>query len=217
MTDESEITDLDRTTLEAFKTFKERATEVFLAPDPKSKDEPIADEQRGYALACMLLTTFLVDSGETFIAKRFMGLSEALIDLPRGVAHPLLKPAKRNPKGGRSFDRTAVWKIRADLCGGIQIMAAGDVQIDHSIAAIAKDHRDSLAKLLRPNTTLESSLRGWVTAFEMYEVDNPFAAGHYQTYKRQLETSKMQMPRDKLRLAGESIVLRAVREAKALL
>jgi hypothetical protein len=165
----------------------------------------------------MLLTTFLVESGELFLARRFMALSEALIDLPRGTTPPLLKAAKRSLKGGRTPDSTAIWKIRAYLCAGIQMMAAGDVKVSDAIASIVKKHRKDLSKLLRPNAQLKTSLLGWVNAFEMHEVDNAPASGHYQTYKRQLTVKKMKMPRDKLRMAGEATVLRAVYNAKVLL
>jgi hypothetical protein len=167
----------------------------------------IQDEREKYVLALLAFSKLLrqIDpdprtSSVNEIAARFQELAEALQDVVDGIPHPMFKAIV---KRGRTPDPRTVWRIRATVCVALEYLSRAG--IDDCVGFAIRKHRRRLERLLRTNTTLESSIRAWRRNFASEQVQDEAAL---EIYKRGIEMLGEQTD-DDMRAIGEALLEKA--------
>ena len=198
--------------------FADLLTRAFNEPDtePDAAARPLATEQGRYAIAILAVAALLKNLGQDESADKLHLLSEALQDLADGIRHPFFKIERPAKKGGRSKDTSAVWRIKASVCIGLEFLIASGMTPKDAIVEAMKDRRKKLAKLLRPGTAaLKTSLESWRVSFADGSVTNERALDSYKLGISPLKLAQHDCP-GKLQQAGKDIIAKAAERASRL-
>ena len=149
-------------------------------------------------------------------ADRFHFLAEAMQDLVEGLPHPLFKVEALSNKRGRHPDPSAVWRIRSNVCIGVELLMAGGMDEDAAIKFVANKHKKAFKNLLRPNAELRSSITTWRKAFANDEVRNDVALSSYKEGMVLLPSFRQQCTGEQFRRAGETVSEKAAERAATL-
>jgi hypothetical protein len=163
-----------------------------------------------YVFACVQLAQFLAVLGKADASISFSILAEALGDLDSGVVNPLLAPVDAARPGRRSDD-SMQWRLRAEVCAGMQYIVASGVDEPEVIAETAARYRNGLMRLRRAGASdLDKSLRSWCTSFSNSTVANEHATRMYGFHIRAISTAKkIGTPQDNFRMIGGEMIARA--------
>jgi hypothetical protein len=197
----------------AWERFAEEVSLAFEAAASEAEGRPLATEQTRYVLANMAIAKLLRTIGQNDLAKKFHYLAEALHDVVEGVKHPLFKVEAPSGKAGRQRDTSAAWRIRANLCVGIEFLKAGGMDEAEAIKQVIKKYKKSISRLLRPNTTLDSSLRSWIKSFASDEVLNDVALSTYKDGMESLQALKPRFTDERVCAAGMHLIGKAAGDA----
>ena len=202
-----------------WETFAESIENCFRAAEMEEKERPLAVKQMRYVLANMAVAQLLRDIGQHKIAGDFHLMAEAMNDLVDGIPHPLFKierPADAPGRRGRVENTSAVWRIQASVCVGIQYMISSGMEKSDAILHMTRKHKNGLTKLLRPNSGLTSSVETWVKNFATDNVSNETALETYKTGMSDMAWIKTKKSPDVVRALGEDLVARAATRAALL-
>jgi len=200
----------------AWEKFAEEIVLVFEAASADSAGRPLATVQTRYVLANLALAHLMKSLGKEHIAEQFHLLAEAMQDLVEGLPHPLFKVEVPEKKRGRHPDSSAVWRIRSNVCIGIELLMAGGLDEEAAISLVVKKHKKALGNLLRPNAEILSSIRTWLKAFANDEVRNEVALSSYKEGLTLLPSLKQKFSGDQFLRAGETVSEKAAQRAAAL-
>jgi hypothetical protein len=204
----------------AWETFIAQLTSAFppiLSEKRSALDtSPTATEQARYVHAIMAVAELLYTLGERNLFERFHFLAEAFQDISDGIPHPLFQIETRAGRPGRRPDISAIWQIRANICVGLEFMAAGGMDADKVIAQIWKQHRKELKQLGRANADIRASLRNWRKKFANEEITNEFALDAYREGIAQLNLARADYSGEKLIQVGERHIATALRRLARL-
>lgn len=200
----------------AWEKFAEEISLVFKAGGDDSKDRPLATVQTRYVLANLALAQLMKSIGQQDTADRFHFLAEAMQDLVDGLPHPLFKVEAPSNKRGRHPDSSAVWRIRSNVCIGVELFIAGGMDEDEAIKLVVNKHKNALKNLLRPNAELRSSIKTWLKAFANDEVRNEVALSSYKEGMALLPSFRQQCTGEQFRRAGERMSEKAAERASTL-
>jgi hypothetical protein len=183
---------------------------------PSSDDaDPIAELQDRRVCALMRVAKFLktIRAGND-VAKEFADLAAALNQLPSGIIHPTLMSGRLS---GRRVDRSDVWRLRVLTACGLECLMRSGVRTRSLAARYAAKKFPDLRNLLRPGTTLESSLLSWHNAVLKGKITEPVASGSAREFCKFIEENAAQFTPKRLKVAGDRYLRSAVRQASELL
>jgi hypothetical protein len=200
----------------AWETFADEVTRAFKKEAlPDDANRPLAMEQAQYIHASAAVAKLLWSVGEKDTAKKFHSLAEALHDVVDGLPNRLLSVERPKTTGGRRNDSGAMWRVRSNLCVGVEFLKAAGDDHDKAIAA-TKKHRNQLKKLLRPGASLESSVATWLKKFATDEVTNEAALSGYKYGMEELAVARSSRSLGQLRLLGQHLITSAAERATLL-
>jgi hypothetical protein len=189
-----------------FVAWEKFASEIQRAFNAAADDvglNPLSMQQVRYSVAIIRVAELLKAVGQKEISDHFYVLAEAMNDLVDGVPHPLFKAGSPSGKRGRKPDTGAVWRIRASVCVGIELLKVGGMDEDDAIKQTAKIHKKDLSRLLRPNADLNSSIKTWLKSFANDEIRNEVALSSYKRAMAPLPFLPLRFSGDQIRHAGE--------------
>jgi hypothetical protein len=138
----------------AWQASLEKLKLIFKNGEQDAQTRPIAEKLDQYFRATLEVAELLYASGQRDLAMRFHLLAEALNDAAEGRNPPLFKVEKRR---GRQSDTNEIWRLRANLCIGIQYLIASRMEEDKAITFVDRKYRTQFRKLLRPGLRREKS------------------------------------------------------------
>jgi hypothetical protein len=200
----------------AWVTFLQEFDHAFRDAPVEEASRPLATEQTRYVLAIGAVAKLLRQVGERDKASKFHPLAEALQDHVDGNRNPLLGIEMPTGKAGRRPDTSAVWRLRSNLCIGLEFMIAGGMEPETAISQIANQHHGKLEKLLRPGADLKSSIRTWRKSFANDEVTNGAALAIYKEDMKTLQHARAEHLGNEVRKAGEKLVITAAEQSARL-
>jgi hypothetical protein len=200
----------------AFVTFLQELDRAFRDAPVEEAARPLATEQTRYVLANIALAKFLRKVGERDKADKFYQFAEALQDRVDGIRHPMFEIERPKGRVGRDRDTSAVWRVRASLCIGLEFMIAGGMDPEAAIALIVKQHHRKLAKLTRPGADLKRSIQTWRKSFANDAVSNNTALSIYKDGVKNLNFALSKHSGDDVRTAGERLVMLAAERSARL-
>jgi hypothetical protein len=194
--------------------------------------DPIKELHKRQISALMLIARFLKrTSAGNDVADLFADLAIALHGLDVGIGHPMFEVSKKiGPRGsaigGRSNDRSDVWRLRILAANGVEILIRGGCSRQKAASQAANDF-PGLKKLLRPSSgsppnkrrtiSLESSLLSWFDATAKGTLEDPVAAGFAQNFRKQIEVFATQLSSEQMAALGKNLLQSASNQAVELL
>jgi hypothetical protein len=118
----------------AWATFLEEFQRAFREAPVAEANRPLATQQTRFILAIVAIAKLLRHAGERDMAHTLHPLAEALQDHVDGNQNPLLGIEKPTRKAGRRPDSSAVWRLRSNLCIGLEFMIAGGTELEAAIS-----------------------------------------------------------------------------------
>jgi hypothetical protein len=199
----------------AWETFVERVERAFESEDVAAEEKrPLALQQTRYVLANMALAHLFKILGRNHTADKFHLLAEAFEDVVNGISHPLFKSEAPVKKVGRRPDTAAVWRVRMNVVIALEYIFAGGGDPDTIVKDVGRRYRRQLARLQRPGTGLESSLRTWIKSFATDEVRNKVALSSYKDGMGMLQAVKAKHTKEQLKSVGENLLAIAAKRAE---
>ena len=166
---------------------------AFHGHDPNEAGRPIAAEQLRFMRAIRAVGNLLKSVGQHHLQHPLYELAEALHDLSEGRRHPLFDIDESVRAGrGRPADFHQLWRLRANLCGGIcWLIAAGQTR-DEAIKRAVRAHRGALSRLERAGTKkLEEAIGGWLDRLkDPTEADDAVAVGLFKDEYADMEKQR---------------------------
>jgi hypothetical protein len=196
-----------------WQTFAVKLTNSFKMTIPEANDRPRAAAQTRYVLANIALVDLLRAADLQECAEHFYLLAEAMQDLVDGIPHPLFKVERSSGRGGRHADTSAVWRTRSSICIGLAYVIASGEDSENAIKAALGKYRKQFAKVQRPGTELETSLKSWMKAFANHEVENVVALSHYKHGIGSLKAAQLNHTGIQIRQAGQRLIAGAANRA----
>jgi hypothetical protein len=200
-----------------WQAFADDLKEIFKNGDQDAQAQPVAERLDRYSRAILTLAKLLYAIGQRDLATHFHDLGESLHDRAEGRDPPLFKVEK---KRGRQPDTSEIWRLRTDLCVGIQYLIASGMERDKAITLVVRKYRTPLQKLLRPGSRsgsdLKRSIRAWLKEFEADTVSN-VAQDIYKDGMQDLEQRKASVDATVPQQLGLKLIEKtAMRAARAL-
>ena len=160
-----------------------------------SSHDPTIDpavELRGrYAAALSHVENFLGQTGAAQkVSRKFGGLAIILLDLARGVIHPILRTP--HPVSTRPEDREDIWVLRALAAVGVDCLSRAMAQSKAATEAARKYPK--LSRLLRPGTQLDSCLLNWRSSLKKRTAKNKAAIHAFHDGLAVLAGRQIQQP-----------------------
>jgi hypothetical protein len=200
----------------AWATFLQEIKSAVRQAPMEEATRPLATMQTRAVLLNMATAKLLKAVGERDAASVLHQCAEALQDVVDGIPHSLFNIEEPAAKAGRRRDTSAVWRIRSNLCLGLEYMIAGGMKSEAAIDQIAKQHRTTLVKLHRPGTDLKSSIRTWRKSFTSYEVTNTVALAVHRDGMNNLKSAMARYSGDEIKAVGEKLVMAAAERSARL-
>ena len=204
-----------------WETFTEELTDAFDLGGPDTPgaaaaaERPLAAEQMRYVLANLAIAKLLKSLDQKDTAAKFHFLAEAWQDTVDGIKRPIFQVERRNC-GGRPYDASNIWRLRANLCVGLEFLIASGLDPATAIDFAIRKHKISLAKLQRPKTDINSSLKTWRKSFATENVQNNPALITYKDGIGLIEEIKSFKSSLEIRQMGERLIAKAANSAARL-
>ena len=157
--------------------------ELMLLRDNSSEglSEVERDRQR---LADIIARTavFMGEAGVPAAKDKLMGYYAALLDLDRGIAHPIFKAPTR--KKGKPPPSSQVWRSRATVAIALDCYLKAKISFEVAFKKIKKV--PNIQRLVT-GSDLETSVENWRNTLNAGTVDNRIALERWQDAQRELK------------------------------
>jgi hypothetical protein len=167
-----------------FARLVEEVQNVFRLPSKEVLD-PIVELRTRHVIALILFAKFFKTTGAgRDVAKQLADLASALSGLTDGIVEPLLRA---NQSSGRPGDRSDIWRLRVLAANGVECLIRSRRYSRAEAARQAAKKFPELKKLLRPRTTLKSSLLSWRDAVANGRLNDPIAKGMAKEFREWID------------------------------
>ena len=174
--------------------------------------DPAVELRGRYAAALSHVENFLGQTGAAQkVSRKFGGLAIILLDLARGVIHPILRTP--HPVSTRPEDREDIWVLRALAAVGVDCLSRAMAQSKAATEAARKYPK--LSRLLRPGTQLDSCLLNWRSSLKKRTAKNKAAIHAFHDGLAVLAGRQIQQP-EHFALIGHHMLASAEQSALSI-